>query len=69
MSNEMTLALAEFVRLCAFASSTAIAIFVAQLLFGAKDSKVAEKMGGFVNGAVVLTLISLFVYLWFYAKA
>lgn len=70
MNSGITLALADFVRLSAFTSSVVISIFVAQLLFSRKkDSKIAERLRGFVSGMVMLTFISLFVYLWFYAKA
>ncbi len=70
MNISISLTLVNFVRFSAFVSCVAISIFVAQLLFnGRKDSKAAEKLGDFVNGMVMLTFISLFVYLWFYAKA
>ncbi len=69
MNIGISLALVNFVRLSAFVSCVAISIFVAQLLFnGKKESKATEKLGGFVKGMMMLTFISLFVYLWFYAK-
>ncbi len=70
MNASMDLDMINFIKASAFISCVAISIFVAQLLFNGKgDSKAAEKLRGFVNGMLILTFISLSIYLWFYAKA